>query len=406
MTTGLVTRSFDSLNQDEVFKFDGYNPLISYGPDRPAFNQLKQTFESNNEAIHTLDLCSLDDITGCIMVDIDYDYLDRLLSLDDPPVLIYVMREPPSVLPENSSTQLIRLASLFDAVLTWNPSLSVLDSVVEYNIPQYLQPVTGSQPPAFSEQSLLTNISSRKHSDHPEELYSEREVVIRYYDRNHPESFNLFGRYWNQRPRPAEIFYDKQFSYETYQVYRGLAESKRDVYLDHKFALCFENMTGIDGYVTEKIFDCFRGQTVPIYWGAEDIERYVPPETFVDYRDFGSPKALHEYISSIDRDRYQDYLDAADEFISEDADHVSTERYAQQIYNAATNTEDMISPQFTQSLRQEIAERGARERFIRRSPEKSFGPYCAALGRQFIDSPESVRQNMSLAVRSLWKRVT
>ena len=54
----------------------------------------------------------------------------------------------------------------------------------------------------------------------------------------------------------------------------------------YKFALCYENLSGVKGYVTEKIFDAVHAQTAPIYWGATNITDYIDQKAFIDYRQF------------------------------------------------------------------------------------------------------------------------
>jgi hypothetical protein len=41
-------------------------------------------------------------------------------------------------------------------------------------------------------------------------------------------------------------------------------------------------------YVTEKLYDAFVGGCVPIYYGATNIQNFLPdPESIVDYRRVG-----------------------------------------------------------------------------------------------------------------------
>jgi hypothetical protein len=44
----------------------------------------------------------------------------------------------------------------------------------------------------------------------------------------------------------------------------------------------------MDGYITEKIFDCLYAGTIPLYLGAPDILKYVPADVFVDCRKYSS----------------------------------------------------------------------------------------------------------------------
>jgi len=49
----------------------------------------------------------------------------------------------------------------------------------------------------------------------------------------------------------------------------------------YKFVLCFENSYA-DGYVTEKIFNCFFAKTIPIYKGSPVITRYISSDAFLN----------------------------------------------------------------------------------------------------------------------------
>ena len=70
---------------------------------------------------------------------------------------------------------------------------------------------------------------------------------------------------------------------------------KEDILKRYMFCLAFEN--GIShGYVTEKIHQCFRAGSLPIYYGSEDVSQLVPKGSYIDMSDFVSHKALAEYM--------------------------------------------------------------------------------------------------------------
>ena len=75
-----------------------------------------------------------------------------------------------------------------------------------------------------------------------------------------------------------------------------------------KHSLCFENITDVEGYVSEKIFDCFKAKCIPIYWGASNIENYIPKDCFIDFREFKEYKKLLDFINSIDEVKYNEYI--------------------------------------------------------------------------------------------------
>ena len=78
----------------------------------------------------------------------------------------------------------------------------------------------------------------------------------------------------------------------------------------YKFYLSFENSLCVD-YVTEKLFQILQYNVVPIVLGAADYDYFVPPHSFIDIRDFGSPQQLAEYLYMLDTrdDLYLKYFE-------------------------------------------------------------------------------------------------
>ena len=70
------------------------------------------------------------------------------------------------------------------------------------------------------------------------------------------------------------------------------------------FAFCFENSDSYCGYITEKIFDAFFSGTIPIYFGAPDIQDYIPKNCYIDYRQFHSTDELVKKLKSIVEENY------------------------------------------------------------------------------------------------------
>lgn len=104
---------------------------------------------------------------------------------------------------------------------------------------------------------------------------------------------------------------------------------QKETYHQYRFALSLENMCNIDGYITEKILDCFCAGIVPIYHGARNIDQYIPKDCYIPYSDFSSLPELEGYLMGMTEDRYNQYLDAASEFLrSEKATAFSVEKLA------------------------------------------------------------------------------
>ena len=68
---------------------------------------------------------------------------------------------------------------------------------------------------------------------------------------------------------------------------------------DYKFYLSFENSFCKD-YVTEKLWRVMSINIVPIVLGHVNYSQMLPPHSYIDVRDFDSPKHLAEHLQRID----------------------------------------------------------------------------------------------------------
>lgn len=70
---------------------------------------------------------------------------------------------------------------------------------------------------------------------------------------------------------------------------------------NYKFVIAFENKN-YPGYVTEKICDVYKSNSIPIYWGTHEIVKDFNPRTFINANDFVSIDELVNYIIKVDND--------------------------------------------------------------------------------------------------------
>ena len=85
--------------------------------------------------------------------------------------------------------------------------------------------------------------------------------------------------------------------YNHYNVKVDIIIKKR-----YKFLISFEN-TVTSEYISEKIWDGYLSQAIPIYYGAPEIYEQVPGHnTFIDATKFKGPKQLADYIKKVDED--------------------------------------------------------------------------------------------------------
>ncbi len=101
------------------------------------------------------------------------------------------------------------------------------------------------------------------------------------------------------------------------RAWRGQVASKSDTLCRYTFAICFENMV-MQGWVTEKVFDCLVAGTIPVYLGAPDVERWVDPESFIDMRRFSNYEELREYLRSLSPGEIAAYREAGRDYFRSD----------------------------------------------------------------------------------------
>lgn len=76
---------------------------------------------------------------------------------------------------------------------------------------------------------------------------------------------------------------------------------------DHRFCVCFDDIyhpIWSWDYITNKIIDCFKSKTIPIYYGCYNIDEIIPSNLFIDFRDFSNVADLNEYLLEFNEDMY------------------------------------------------------------------------------------------------------
>lgn len=176
---------------------------------------------------------------------------------------------------------------------------------------------------SYKGKKLCCLISGNKYSDDSKELYSHRIKTIEWFENNNPSDFDLYGKDWDKTV-PAKTLLDRlknRSGFNAYlgsprrKSYRGEIEDKKRVYEKYRFSICYENAWGLAGYISEKIFDCFFSGCVPIYWGAPNINSYVPSDCYVDRRKFRSEAELYYYLNNMSEVEYFRYLRNIEKFI-------------------------------------------------------------------------------------------
>ena len=157
--------------------------------------------------------------------------------------------------------------------------------------------------------------------------------TIKWYGHNHPDDFRFYGGTFIPRHYyfgirgvkylrmilPEKTYHSiaRFFQKDLIKVYGGelKALEKFDVVKKFKYYYCYENTVGINGYICEKLYDCFYCGIVPIYWGASNVHELVPYKCFIDGNQFKNDSEVYDFIKAIDYKTWRGYIEEAVTFL-------------------------------------------------------------------------------------------
>ena len=202
----------------------------------------------------------------------------------------------------------------FDLVFAWDKRLFQLANVVPILIPH---PMVYESFPGLEDRpifSCLINANKAFKEVLSTDLYMERLNTIRWYERNAPKQFGLYGLGWEKSVpaftalgrlgRLGSRLRTRLFGLAPFPSYRGAVSDKAEVLRKARFSYCYENSRDLPNYITEKIFDSLVHGCVPIYWGADNVLDYIPADCFIDRRKYRNTSAVHEYLTTITAEEY------------------------------------------------------------------------------------------------------
>lgn len=313
----------ESLMRDCLFDIDDYikNPDNRFTP----YLDMKMEFEHRGDQFHTIDIYdNLSEVDWFLFFEQNDIWLEKIIRAGKADKMIYCNAEPPTVYSWNCPKGYIKLKKFYPFIMTWNDEWVDNETVFKRNIPYYF--VDNRKGVVWEKRKLLTSISGNKCSNDVNELYSERERVISFFEKKEKQEFDFYGTGWDKTK---------------HSNYCGKVISKAETFQKYKFAICFENSKNLSGYITEKILDCFTSGIVPIYAGAPNIDKYIPSSAFINYFEFESLDALDTFINNITEEQYWQYLDSANSFLNSDAVNMfSGKKYAEYVYEMISHVKE------------------------------------------------------------------
>ena len=311
---------FEYYNKNKMF-LDPCSPLgdnLMY-----PFFYLGQNLKKQGHQVSTLDMGGkFDAVVFLEFPGLKNKYLKKLIK-NKFENLYLITLESPIIRPENYDKENHKF---FKKIFTWDDK--VIDNKKYFKL-NYCHKKPKDLLLKSKKSKLCTLIAANKFKSHASELYSERRKIIRWFEKNHAQDFDLYGFGWNRYYfhgqflginllRLNRLSFLAKLLKPNYPSYKGKVKSKAETYKNYKFAICYENSKDFPGYITEKIFDCFFAGCVPIYRGASNITDHIPNNTFIDKRNFKNIDQLYNFIKNMPDNEYNNYLKAIQNFIQND----------------------------------------------------------------------------------------
>lgn len=309
------------------------------------FVYLRSELARRGIACHTADLLEGAPVDGNINLYLSLGQQHRIARLERRPDVVlsaFFALEAPIVEP-SLFRGLPRVAASFKRLFSYSTTEALREftrkpvSVMPVRLPQAYGDVHRELWEREARKFLLMINANKLPRLDIRELYTERLRAVEFFDRY--DEIDLYGVGWEGPPfrlgttrmpatlrrleRSARIRWQRvrppsdAIWKAVRRAHRGPVDSKAQVMSEYTFAICFENMV-LEGWVTEKIFDCLFCGTIPVYLGAPDIERWVPPECFVDMRRFASYEELREYLHELSPAEIGDFREAGREYLRSD----------------------------------------------------------------------------------------
>lgn len=317
------------MSHDQIFNLSG-----KYNRDNGLLSWvlLRDLFLSKNIGIHTRDLNSGKKTEFEIHMDVSDVTLGKSYLL---------MLETPQVVPANGiSAGLAKYRKIF----TWDDGLVDGLNFIKINFPNKIKinPLDGFS----NRERFCCLISSNRALPSKDDriLYSERVKAVRWFEHNAPQDFDLYGVGWDLPAAKGNLIgkiehrvykiLSKMHHSKPFPSYRGQVVFKNEVLSNTRFSICYENVRDLPGYITEKIFDCFFSGCVPVYWGASNIQDYIPRDCFIDRRQFDAMSELYAFMKAMTESDFIGYQQRIADFLQSKAAYpFSSECFAETIVN-------------------------------------------------------------------------
>jgi len=303
--TVFIDPSSPEYYQDRLFDVD--NLVLNRDGTLEPFHRLRSALNAQEIEVHTADYLLDGKIKGPVNDYYSLGLLDnypKLIGRQDVRLRGFLIMEPPVVAP-HLYRALPKLTRYFERVYLHNTVGDgySLDDVDQFRLHKLFwpQPYKNVREPCWSNGYRLKRIVVVNGNHIPRslrgQLYGKRIEAMAHLAKL--GVVDLYGRGWDRWWSYRSMWPPYWRNYRTLMsIYCGGCDSKYEVLSRYYFSLCFENMA-MNGYVTEKLFDCIYSGTIPVYLGAKDIESLIPSDVYVDCRHFASWQEMSNKVMAM-----------------------------------------------------------------------------------------------------------
>ena len=320
-----IDPSYRAFDTDGLF--DLANPVLNRDGQLLPFHRLREHMESKGSSVHTADYL-LKELGHNTQQSHYYslgilDNFERVLLDGSSKMVAFVIMEPPVVVPSLYEA-LPRLTSVFDRVYIHNINGDgySIEGVDTSKLHRLFWPIPHNDvlEPYWEHEERMKRVVVINGSHNPHgrsrEQYSLRIEAMA--ELSNAGVIDLYGMGWDKWWSREAMWLPYWRHYRALMsIYKGKCVSKFEVLQNYEFCLCFENMR-MDGYITEKIFDCLYAGTIPLYMGAPDILDYIPEDVFVDCRKYLTWTEMWEDVATLSTEKINEMRIAGRNFLRSD----------------------------------------------------------------------------------------
>ena len=286
--------------------FDEYNEIVNRDDCQRPYIELRKRLFGRGYDLLTCDQLNWCDAAAVLFVNIpsqDDGYRQRAYAAGVP--MYAIVNELSAI---HTNNRMVSLHEGLKKIFTYQRKLWDEKRYIRlhyaFNVPTQ---VSGS----FARSGLCTIIANNKSLSAENELYSLRRQAIKWFEKNHPDDLDVYGKGWQVRLDPVRTLR----SYSIQDLQRVAQNANLNPWLRTGSRSALRMLALEPGWITEKIFDCLFQGCVPVYLGPDEITEYVPENCFVDFRRFRSFKELYEFMREYDERQYEEFLESVNKYV-------------------------------------------------------------------------------------------